>query len=54
VDVLVSFLEPGLVHVRMGVLGPVVVGVGVHMLDVLVVVFGVRVRVRDLAVVVLV
>jgi hypothetical protein len=54
VDVLVSLLEACLVHVRMGVLGPVIVCMGVHMLDVLMVVLGVRVRVRDLAVVVLV
>jgi hypothetical protein len=53
VDVLVSLLQPGLVHVRMGVLGPVTVGVGVHVLDVLVFVLGVWVRVRDLAVLVL-
>ena len=51
---LVSLLETGFVHVRVGVLGPVIVGVGVLMLDVLVVVVGVRVRVRDLAMVVLV
>jgi hypothetical protein len=38
----------------MGVLGSVIVCMGVHMLDVLMVVLGVRVRVRDLAVVVLV
>src|SRR5277367_870886 len=54
VGVLVSLLEPGLVHVRMGVLGPVIVGMGVHVLDVLVFVIGVWVLVRDPAVLVLV
>ena len=46
--------EPGLVHVRMGVLGPVVVGMGMHVLDVLVVMTVMRVRVLDVAVLVLV
>jgi hypothetical protein len=54
VGVVVRFLETGLVHVLMGVLGPVVVGVGVLVLDVLVLVRGVRVGVRDFAVLVLV
>jgi hypothetical protein len=54
VRVAVSVLETGLVHVCVGVLAPVMMGVGVLMLDVLMVVIGVRVRVRDLAVVVFV
>ena len=53
-SVRVSFLETGLVHVSVGVLGPVVMSMGVLMLDVLMVVIGVRVSVRDLAMVVLV
>jgi hypothetical protein len=54
VSVVVSFLEARFVYVSVGVLGPVVVGVGVLVLDVLVFVRGVRVRVRDTAVLVLV
>jgi hypothetical protein len=54
VSVRVSFLETGLVHVCVGVLGPVIMSMGVLMLDVLMVVIGVRVSVRDLAMVVLV
>jgi hypothetical protein len=54
VRVVVWFLQPGLVHVSVAVLGSVVVGVGVLVLDVLVLVFGVRMRVNDPAVLVLV
>jgi uncharacterized membrane protein len=60
VCVVVSFLEAGFVHVPVGVLGSVLVGVGVGVgvgvlvLDVLVVVRGVRVRVSNPAVLVLV
>jgi len=54
VGVLVNLLESGLVHVRMGVLGPIMVGMGVLVLDVLVLVIGVRMRVLDAAVLVLV
>jgi len=54
VGVLVDLLEPGLVQMRMGVLGPVMVGMGVLVLDVLVLVIGVRMRVLDAAVLVLV
>src|SRR5271156_3543101 len=54
VGVLVNLLEPGLVQMRMGVLGPVMVGMGVLVLDVLVLVIGVRMRVLDTAVPVLV
>jgi hypothetical protein len=54
VCVVVSFLEAGFVHVPVGVLGSVLVGVGVLVLDVLVVVRGVRVRVSNPAVLVLV
>jgi hypothetical protein len=54
VGVLVNLLEPGLVQMRMGVLGPVIVGMGVLVLDVLVIVIGVRMRVLDAAVLVLV
>ena len=57
VGVLVDLLEPGLVQMRMGVLGPVMVGMGVlvlDVLDVLVLVIGVRMRVLDAAVLVLV
>jgi len=54
VGVLVNLLEPGLVQMRMGVLGPVMVGMGVLVLDVLVIVIGVRMRVLDAAVLVLV
>jgi hypothetical protein len=54
VGVLVNLLEPGLVQMRMGVLGPVMVGMGVLVLDVLVLVIGVWVRVLDAAVLVLV
>jgi hypothetical protein len=50
----VSVLKAGLVHVRVGVLGSVVVGVGVLVLDVLVLVLGMRVRVSDTAMLVLV
>ena len=52
--VLVNLLEPGLVQMRMGVLGPVMVGMGVLVLDVLVLVIGVRMRVLDAVVLVLV
>jgi hypothetical protein len=52
--VLVNLLEPGLVQMRMSVLGPVMVGMGVLVLDVLVLVIGVRMRVLDAAVLVLV
>jgi hypothetical protein len=54
VGVLVNLLEPGLVQMRMGVLGPVMVGMGVLVLDVLVLVIGVRMRVLEAAVLVLV
>jgi hypothetical protein len=54
VGVLVNLLEPGLVQMRMGVLGPVMVGMGVLVLNVLVLVIGVRMRVLDAAVLVLV
>jgi hypothetical protein len=54
VGVLVNLLEPGLVHMRMGVLGPVMVGMGVLVLDVLVLVIGMRMRVLDATVLVLV
>src|SRR3984885_2970141 len=54
VGVLMNLLEPGLVQMRMGVLGPVVVGMGVLVLDVLVLVICVRMRVLDAAVLVLV
>ena len=54
VRVLVNLLEPGLVQMRMGVLGPVMVGMGVLVLDVFVLVIGVRMRVLDAAVLVLV
>ena len=54
VGVLVNLLQPGLVQMRMGVLGPVMVGMGVLVLDVLVLVIGVRMRVLDAAVLVLV
>jgi hypothetical protein len=54
VGVLVNLLQPGLVHMRMGVLGPVMVSMGVLVLDVLVLVIGVRMRVLDAAVLVLV
>jgi hypothetical protein len=50
VGVLMNLFEAGLVHVLMGVLGPVVVGVRVFVRDVLVFVCGVRVCVRDVAV----
>ena len=52
--VLVSLLEPGLVQMRMGVLGPVMVGMGVLVLDVPMLMIGVRMRVLDAAVLVLV
>jgi hypothetical protein len=54
VRVLVNLLEPGLVQMRMRVLGPVMVGMGVLVLDMLVLVIGVRMRVLDAAVLVLV
>jgi hypothetical protein len=54
VRVVVSFLEAGLMHVPVAVLGSVVVSVGVLVLDVLMFVRGVRVRVSDPAVLVLV
>jgi hypothetical protein len=54
VGVLVNLFEPGLVQMRMGVLGPVMVGMGVFVLDVLVVVIGVRMRVLDAVVLVVV
>jgi hypothetical protein len=54
VCVIVRFLEAGLVHMPVAVLGSVVVGVSVLVLDVLVVVRGVRVGVRDCVVLVLV
>jgi hypothetical protein len=54
VSVPVSVLEADLVQVCVGVLAPVMVSMDVLMLQVLMVVTGVRVRVRDLAVVVLV
>jgi hypothetical protein len=49
VCVFVNFLEAGLMHVPMGVLGPVVVGMSVLVLDVLVFVCGVRVCVGGIA-----
>jgi hypothetical protein len=52
VCVVAILLEAGLVHVCVGVLGPVLVGVCVLVLDMLVVVRGVRVRVRNAAVLV--
>ena len=52
--VVVSVLQTRLVHVVVAVLSPVVMGVGVLVLDMLVFVRGVRVRVRDVAVLVLV
>ena len=54
VGVLVNLLEPGLVQMRMGVFGPVMVGMGVLVFDVLVLVIGVRMRVLDTAVLMLV
>jgi hypothetical protein len=54
VGVAVCILETGLVHVCVGVLGPVMVSMGVLMLDVLMGVIGVRVCVRGRAVVVVV
>lgn len=54
VGVVAILLEAGLVHVCVGVLGPVFVGVGVLVLDMLVVVRRVRVRVRNAAVLVFV
>jgi hypothetical protein len=54
VGVLVNLLHPGLVQMRMGVLGPVMVSMGVLVFDVLVLVIGVRMRVLDAAVLVLV
>jgi hypothetical protein len=53
VGVLVNLLEPGLVQMRMGVLGPVMVGMGVLVLDVLVLVISVRMRVLDVLVLVI-
>jgi hypothetical protein len=52
--VVVGFFEAGLMHMSVAVLGSVLVGVGVLVLNVLVVVLGVRVRVSDAAVFVLV
>lgn len=52
--VVVRFFEAGLMHMSVAVLGSVVVGVGVLVLDVLVFVLGVCVRVGDAAVFVLV
>lgn len=52
--VTVHVLQAGLVHVRMSVLGPVAVGVGVFVLGVVVLVCGVGVRVGHVAVRVLV
>jgi hypothetical protein len=54
VRVVVRLFEAGLMHVSVAVLGSVVVGVGVLVLDVLVFVRGVRVRVSGPAVFVLV
>lgn len=48
------FWQVGLVHVRMGVFGSLSVGVRVFMFDVFMLVAGVRMRVRDLAVTVFV
>jgi hypothetical protein len=50
VRVTVNVLHAGLVHVLMRVFGAIAVGVRVLMLDVVVLVGGVRVRVRDVAV----
>ncbi len=52
--VAVCILETGLVHVCVGVLGPVMVSMGVLMLDVLMSVIGVWVSVRGRVVLVLV
>jgi hypothetical protein len=52
VCVVAILLEAGLVHVRVGVLGPVLVGVGVLVLDMLVLVRRVRMRVRNAVVLV--
>jgi len=52
--VVVRFLQAGLMHVSVGVLGSVVVRVGVLVLDMLVFVLGVRMRVSDPLVLVLV
>jgi hypothetical protein len=52
--VVVSFLEAGLVHVLVGVLGAVVMRVGVLVFDVLVFVGAVCVGVRDTAMLMLV
>jgi hypothetical protein len=54
VRVTVRVFHAGLVHVLMRVLGAVAVGVRMLMLDVVVLVRGVRVRVRDIAVLVFV
>jgi len=54
VAVAVHVLEVGLVHVLMRVLGPVLVGVGVLVRDVVVLMRGVRVRVSSTAVLVFV
>jgi hypothetical protein len=54
VRVVVRFLQAGLMHVSVAVLGSVVVGVGVLVLDVLVLMLGVRMRVSDPAVLMLV
>jgi hypothetical protein len=54
VRVVVRFLQAGLMYVFVAVLGAIVVGVGVLVLDVLVFVLGVGMRVSDSAVFVLV
>ena len=54
VRVVVLFLQVGLVHVRVGVLGSFGVGVRVFMFDMFMLVAGVRMRVRDLVVAVFV
>ena len=53
-DVLVHVLEAGLVHVLMGVFGPVGVSVAVLMFDVVMLMRGVRMCVGDVAVLVFV
>lgn len=52
--VTVNVFDAGLVHVLMSVFGPVAMGVGVLMLDVVVFVRGVCMRVGDVAVLVFV
>jgi hypothetical protein len=54
VGVVVNVLEVGLVYMRMRVLGPVLVGVGVLVRDVVVLMRGVRMRVSHIAVLVFV